>query len=88
MISGALYSLSWFNGLNLISGGGLAVYINGPEIVSRSWVPIATNDLFLKRKQNELTSLLDTKFPLNRVPIEIGIKWQLLYSCIINIIHV
>jgi hypothetical protein len=31
-----------------MSFGGLAVKVNGPVIVSKSWVPIATRDLFLK----------------------------------------
>lgn len=51
IICEAVYSLDWFKGLNLISEGALAVKVNGPETVSKSWVPIATNALFLERKK-------------------------------------
>jgi hypothetical protein len=45
--SQAVYSVVLFRGLNLISEGRFAVYVNGPDKVSKSWVPIATNALFL-----------------------------------------
>lgn len=46
----AVYSLVWLRGWKLMSAGGFAVNVNGPEIVSRSWVPIATRLLFLHKK--------------------------------------
>lgn len=45
--SQAVYSLVLFRGLNLISEGRFAVYVKGPDKVSKSWVPIATKVLFL-----------------------------------------
>lgn len=46
----AVYSLVWLRGLKQMSPGGLAVYVNGPEMVSRSWVPMATKVLFLEEE--------------------------------------
>lgn len=46
IISGAVNSLTWLRGWNLMSLGGWAIYRNGPLIVSRSWVPMATRDRF------------------------------------------
>lgn len=51
MICEAVYSRDWFKGLNLISEGAFAVKVNGPEMASKSWVPIATNALLLGRKK-------------------------------------
>lgn len=34
-----------------MSAGGLAVNVNGPDMVSRSWVPMATRVLLLQIKQ-------------------------------------
>lgn len=45
--SQAVYSLVLFRGLNLISEGRFAVYVKGPDKMSKSWVPIATKVLFL-----------------------------------------
>ena len=46
--SQAVYSFALLRGLNLISEGRFAVYVNGPDRVSKSWVPMATSALFLK----------------------------------------
>ena len=42
MSSAALNSLVWLSGTNLMSSGFRASYLNGPLMVSRSWVPMAT----------------------------------------------
>lgn len=47
----AVNSLVWFRGLKLMSAGGLAVNVKGPDMVSRSWVPMATRVLLLPIKR-------------------------------------
>lgn len=47
----AVNSLVWFRGLKLMSAGGLAVNVKGPDMVSRSWVPMATRVLLLRMNQ-------------------------------------
>lgn len=70
MSCAAVYSLVWFRGLKLMSPGALAVYVKGPEIVSRSWVPMATRVRFLHEGTEissiqSLLSLLNIQYFLN-----------------------
>lgn len=41
-----------------MSAGGLAVNVKGPEMVSRSWVPMATRVLLLQIKQEDRNAIL------------------------------
>ncbi len=40
----AVNSWVWLSALNLICSGGCAIYLKGPRIESRSWVPMATRE--------------------------------------------
>lgn len=67
--SQAVYSLVLFRGLNFISEGRFAVYVKGPDKVSKSWVPIATKVLFLnvegggeKKKDKKVLNIPKQKF--------------------------